>query len=84
MGRLPGGERGSQCVAWHSMRDCACARLVTHEILYTAVFNLAEGIDVEQTEAKLAEYERTNREAIAINAAKKANTRRCAAPCFGV
>ena len=45
-------------------------------IMYSAVFNLAEGIDVEQTEAKLAEYERTNREAIAINAAKKASTMR--------
>ena len=42
--------------------------------MYFVVFNLAEGIDVEQTEAKLAEYERNNREAIAINAAKKVGT----------
>ena len=41
-----------------------------------SVVNLAEGIDVDQTEAKLAEYERTNREASAINAAKKVSTMR--------
>jgi len=62
-------------VALHSMYACVCTS--RHSlIVYSAVFNLAEGIDVEQTEAKLAEYERTNREAIAINAAKKVSTMR--------
>jgi hypothetical protein len=40
-------------------------------LFHIPVFNLAEGIDVEQSEAKLADYERKNRDAIAVNAAKK-------------
>ena len=40
------------------------------------IFNLTENIDVEQTEAKIHEYEMTNKRNIAINMARKEEERK--------
>lgn len=39
-------------------------------MVVTAVFNLMEGVDIVETEAKIALYEKENAESIARNAAQ--------------
>ena len=49
-----------------------CTQYWTEEIkIIAAVFNLVEGIDVEETERRVKEYEKENAEGIAENEARK-------------